>query len=314
MDPLETVIFEKDTTLMIMLGAARRGHEVFYLPEEGISLREGKLFFHSTRVTPQPIPQKPFILKETLTLSQNDIHAVFIRLDPPFDQRYLENTWLLDHLPKRIPAINSPLGLRSVNEKIWAAQFKNIVPPTLIGAAQDDLLEFINQQNDVIAKPTDAFGGKGVFHITKGDTNTPVILETLTQHYKRPIVLQKYLAPSAEGDKRILLLNGEILGSLMRVHSNNSHRNNLFAGGKPQAATISSRDKEIVSVLKPYLQKLGLYFVGIDIIGDYLIEVNVTSPTCLQEMNRLYNVALENNIIDFVEQWLIRRPSQAPRT
>jgi len=302
MDPLETVAFEKDTTFILMLEAHRRGHEVFFLPEDGISLIEGKVFFHVTRVVPQLVAQQSFIKEKSLTLSQDDIQAVFIRPDPPMDELYFINTWLLDHLPSHIAVINRPSGIRSVNEKIWAAQFNDIVPATIISANKHDLTKFIDHHKDVIAKPTNAFGGQGVFHIEKNHTNTMVILETLSDRYHKPIILQKYIHESKNGDKRILLLNGEVLGALVRMHQEGEHRNNFFAGGKPMPAAITARDEEIVRILKPHLQALGLFFVGIDILGEYLIEVNVTSPTCLQEMNRLYNVKLQEKVIDFVEK------------
>jgi len=287
MNPLETVIFEKDTTLMMMLGAHARGHEVYFLPEDGISLVEGKVYFHVTKVIPQKNIHSPFKKEYTTRLAQDDIHAVFIRPDPPVDEQYLTNTWALDLLPKHIAVINNPSGIRAVNEKVWVSQFTDITPPTIICANKGDLLDFIAKHKNIIAKPTNAFGGTSVFHIEKGSTNTNVILETLTGRYNQAIVVQKYIPESKNGDKRILLLDGKILGAMLRMHEEGEHRNNLFAGGKPMPATINANDKKIVSILKPHLQKLGLYFVGIDILGDYLIEVNVTSPTCLQEMNRL---------------------------
>ena len=302
MDPLETVIFEKDTTFILMLGAHARGHEVFFLPKDGISLVEGKVYFHVTKVTPKAIAHMPFKEEYSARLAQDDIHAVFIRPDPPVDEQYLMNTLLLDHLPKDIAVINSPSGIRTVNEKVWVTQFKNITPPTIIAANKGDLVDFVAKHKNVIAKPTNGFGGSSVFHIEKGSTNTKVILETLTGRYNKAIIVQKYVPESKKGDKRILLLNGNILGALLRMHADGEHRNNFYAGGKPMPATITANDKKIVSILKPHLQKLGLYFVGIDILGDYLIEVNVTSPTCLQEMNRLYNVRLEEKVIDFVEK------------
>jgi glutathione synthase len=302
MDPLETVIFEKDTTFMLMLGAHRRGHKIYYVPKDGISLIEGKVYFHAIKVVPQAVAHMPFKEESAARLSQDDVDAVFIRPDPPFDEHYLMNTWLLDHLPKKVAVINSPSGIRTVNEKVWASQFKNITPPTIISAHQGDLLAFIDKHKDVIAKPTNAFGGQSVFHIQKECTNTKVTLETLTDSYNKAIVVQKYIPAAKKGDKRILLLDGNILGAVLRMHQDGEHRNNFFAGGKALPTTINANDKKIVSILKPHLQKLGLYFVGIDILGDYLIEVNVTSPTCLQEMNRLYNVRLEEKVIAFVEK------------
>ena len=302
MDPLESVKFEKDTTFMMMLCAHTRGHEIYYVPKDGISLMEGKVYFHVTKVIPQLIAHQPFKKESSSRLSQDEIHAVFVRPDPPFDEQYLMNTWALDHLPKNIAVINDPSGIRTVNEKVWVSQFKNITPPTIISANKEDLLSFIAKHKNVIAKPSNGFGGQGVFHIEQRNTNTNVILETLTEKYHKAIIVQKYIPESKNGDKRILLLDGKILGCLLRMHEVGEHRNNFYAGGKPMATTISANDKKIAALLKPHLQKLRLHFVGIDILGDYLIEVNVTSPTCLQEMNRLYNVKLEEKVIAFVEK------------
>ena len=302
MDPLDSIIFEKDTTFIMMLCAHARGHEVYYLPKDGISFIEGKVYFHTIKVIPQAIAYLPFKEEYTARLSQDDIHAIFVRPDPPVDEHYLMNTWLLDLLPKNIAVINNPSAIRTVNEKVWVSQFKNITPPTIVSANKEDLMDFIAKYKSIIAKPTNAFGGQSIFHIEKGNTNTKVILETLTEHYNKAIVVQKYIPEAKNGDKRILLLNGNILGALLRMHEDGEHRNNFYAGGKPKPTVINAKDRKIVSLLKPHLQKLGLYFVGIDILGDYLIEVNVTSPTCLQEMNRLYNLRLEEKIIDFVEK------------
>ena len=307
MDPLSTVIMEKDTSFNLMLAAYRKGHRVYFLPDGGMTLRDGKIFFHVQEVIPQISSANPFIRKNQVVLNEKNVHAVFVRSDPPFDGQYLLNTWLLDHLPKRIPVINSPSGLRVVNEKIWAAQFTALIPPTLIGRHKQDLVDFIHKHKHVVVKPTDGHGGKAVFQIKAGEPNTNVILETVTENFTRDIVMQKYVAESQKGDKRILLLNGEPLGAVLRLHAQDDHRNNIFAGGKTYSTQITARDKKIISVLKPHVRNRGLYFVGIDILGDYLVEVNVTSPTCLQEMNYLYKQHLENKVIAFVEK-LTRSP------
>lgn len=307
MDPLESVVMEKDTTFILMLGAHNKGHEIYFLPKGGITLKNGRLFFHTIKVTPQAVSHEPFVIERPVVLSDSDIDVIFIRTDPPFDANYLMATWLLERLPKSIKLINSPSGIRTVNEKIWATQFTSLVPPTIVSSNKHDLLAFLKDEPDTIAKPTDGFGGQSIFHIHPGHGNTNVILETLTDRWTKEIILQRYVPDSKDGDKRILLLNGEPLGALLRKHSDDDHRNNFFAGGKPLATQITPRDLEIIATLKSELQRLELYFVGIDIIGKYLIEVNVTSPTCLQEMNRLYNVALENKVVEFTEQ-LIRGP------
>ncbi len=302
MDPLENVVMEKDTTFILMLGAHNKGHDIYFLSKGGITLKNGSLQFHVLKVRPQPVAHEPFFIEKPVFLKDTDVHAVFLRTDPPFDGEYLMATWLLDRLPKNVAIINHPAGVRTVNEKIWATQFTSVVPPTIVSSNKHDLLAFLKDEPDAIAKPTDGYGGQSVFHIHPGHGNTNVILETLTERWTKEIIVQRYVLDSKDGDKRILLLNGEPLGAVLRKHSDDDHRNNFFAGGKPLTAEIAKRDLEIISVLKPELQKLGLYFVGIDVIGNYLIEVNVTSPTGLQEMNRLYNVALENNVIEFTEK------------
>jgi glutathione synthase len=306
MDPLESVVPQKDTSFALMLGAQRKGHNVYFLPDGGILRKNHQLFFHVLHVTARDDPQKPFIDQGSVVLSQDEVHVVFIRTDPPFNEAYLRNTWFLDLLPKHIPVINSPSGIRAVNEKIWASRFSSFVPPTLIGRRREDLSAFVREVKDVIAKPMDGYGGQSVFHIKEDGPNTNVILETLTKSWRRDIILQQYIPEAEKGDKRILLLDGEPLGAVLRLHAEDDHRNNFFAGGKPLATEITDRDREIVHALKPDLQKLGLYFVGIDIIGRYLIEVNVTSPTCLREMDKLYHCQLEDRVIDFSENLVDR--------
>lgn len=302
MDPLSTVIMGKDTSFILMLEGHKRGHSIFFVTDGGMTILNGKVYFHAISVIPQKIAENPFILKKNIELSQDEVDCVFVRSDPPFDSQYLLNTWILDRLPKHIPVINSPAGLRTVNEKIWVTQFDSLIPRTFIGRNRQDMLDFIFSEKNVIAKPTDGHGGTSVFHIQPGDKNTNVILESLTKSWSQDIILQQYIPEAQKGDKRILLLNGEPLGAILRVHAPGDHRNNFFAGGKPMATELTGRDKEIIQILKPELQRLGLYFVGIDTIGNYLTEVNVTSPTCLQEMNQIYGENLEVKVIDFAEK------------
>ncbi len=302
MGSLDSVIAKKDTSLALMVAAHRKGHSVFFLPNGGMVVKGKRLKFHVREVLPQFDEEQPFINKGAAVLSDDDVDVVFIRTDPPFNDQYLHNTWLLDLLPAHVPVINRPLGIRTVNEKIWASQFTSIVPRTMIASHKKELLAFLKEEKDVIAKPTNSYGGQSVFHLNANGPNAIVILETLTKNWSRDIIMQEYIPAAEHGDKRILLLDGEPLGVVLRVHSQDDHRNNFFAGGKPLAANINRRDEEIISILKPEFKRLGLYFVGIDIIGDYLIETNVTSPTCLQEMNRLYNCQLEDKVINFSEE------------
>jgi len=311
MDPLHTVNIEHDTTFMLMVGAQARGHKVYFLPQGGMTRTNESTLFHVQEVKPQMVSDQPFIVGKSIVLTDANVHAVFIRTNPPFDQQYLMDTWLLDLVSERIAVINDPNGIRTANEKIWATQFVSFVPPTLIGRNQNDLLEFIYENVDVVAKPTDGFGGQSVFHVKKDDVNTHVILETLSDNYNKNIVLQKYIPEAVDGDKRILLLNGEPLGAVLRVHSKDDHRNNFFAGGKAIKTDINTRELKIIGQLKPKLKELGLYFVGVDVMGEYLIEVNVTSPTCLQEINRLNQTKLEDQVISFVEKLIDQKGSHA---
>ncbi len=301
MDPLEGVNPLKDTTYALMIGAARRGHETFYLPKDGISLHLGALVFDVEAVTATPDGEALFERQGAERLKGSEVDVVFIRTDPPFDAGYLHHTWLLDHAPDNLFVINNPSAVRTVNEKIWALQFTDLVPPSLVTQSIAEATAFLAEQGKIVAKPTDGFGGKGVFIVGQGDTNAGVVFETLTDDGKQAMIAQAYVPEAKVGDKRILLLNGEPLGAVLRVHSKEDHRNNFFAGGKAVATEITDHERAMIEVLRPHLVRMGLYFVGIDVIGDYLIEVNVTSPTCLQEMNSLYTVRLEDRVLDFVE-------------
>lgn len=307
MDPLENIQMEKDTSFILMLGAHKRGHKVYYLPKGGCVLKNGSVHFHATEVVPQLVKGKPFVVEKPVVLNEKEVDTVFIRTDPPFDYDYLMHTWILDRLSHRVVVVNDPAGIRTANEKIWATQFTGIVPPAIVTRNREELLWFIDEHKKVIAKPTDGYGGQSVFCIQKGELNCDVILETLTNNFKKDIILQKFIEEADQGDKRILVLDGEPLAAVLRLHKEGDHRNNFFSGGKPIEADITKRDKKIIKVIKPELKKLGLHFVGIDLLGDYLIEINVTSPACLQEMNRFYHKNLEDQVIAFVEGLVRRR-------
>ena len=305
MNPLDEIKIEKDTSFILMLASHVRGHKIYYLPQGGMFSRDGRIGFHLRHVVPQDNKEQPFVLHERCVLLEDQVEALFIRTDPPFDEQYLFDTWMLDLIKSKIFIMNAPDGIRRVNEKLWVTQFVDLIPPTYVGRDKNDLPDFLAKHNQVIAKPTNGFGGQGVFKIRQGDDNTNVIFELLTKDGLCDIICQKYIPAAMEGDKRILLLNGGPLGAVLRVHGEEDHRNNFFSGGKPVASNITARDQEIIDVLKPHLQSLGLFLVGIDIIGEYLIEVNVTSPTCLREMNRLNHEALEEKVIDFVEEQIL---------
>ncbi len=297
MDPLSAINPAKDTTYMLMLAAHRQGHEVYYVGPDGLSLTSNGLQFESLKVVPQEDRAQPFQILSEQLLPEQSVDAVFVRTDPPFDDRYLMNTWLLDRLSPRVKVINSPSGIRRVNEKIWATQFTDLVPETLITSSLSAAKAFLKTNQQIVAKPANGFGGSSVFKLASGDSNAGVVFETLTNMGRQKIILQRYVAASEIGDKRVLLVDGDPIGAVLRVHSGEDHRNNFFAGGKPAPTSLTPRDLHIIATLKPHLIALGLRFVGIDIIGEYLIEVNVTSPTCVQEINALTGRQLEDEIL-----------------
>ena len=307
MDPLATVDYAKDTTYAFMLGAHAAGHEVFYLPAGGITLEGNRGRFAAVPVVPHDDPEHLFDVSPGVVLSDDDVDVIFIRNNPPFDAHYLMNTWLLDPLTDRMAIINSPAAIRSANEKLWAMQFPDLMPPTLVTQTRNEFDRFLKEHGTIVTKPTDGFGGQGVFILHQEDPNALVVFETLSENETRHIILQGLVPEAIHGDKRILLLDGEILGAVLRVHGENDHRNNFFAGGHAVPTELTERDREIAATLKPYLVQQELHFVGIDVLGDALIEVNVTSPTCLQEINRITGRRLEQQVIAFAEALASRK-------
>lgn len=297
MKPYDDMNYKKDTSYILMKGAAERGHTVYYLPQGGISLMGSAAQFEVEEIQ----VEQPLTIKQKMTLHSDNVDAIFVRTDPPFDSQYLMDTLLLDRLPPHIKVVNSGAGIRTVNEKVFATQFTELTPETLISSNKQMLLKFIKDQGKTILKPTDGFGGSGIFKVSPEAENLSVILETLTHNFTKEVIAQAYIKDAETGDKRILLVNGDPLGAVLRVHPENDHRNNFFAGGHEEPCDISEHDMKIVNRLKPHLIENGLFFVGIDIIGNFLIEINVTSPTCLQEMNRLYSKSLHYEVIEALE-------------
>lgn len=298
MDPTDSLSYKSDTSVLFIREAARRGHTAYYCSKTGIRLKNGSISFTTQRIHCE---DTPFRLDAPCELPDSEIDAVFIRTDPPFDDTYLLHTWLLDHLDPKVFVMNSPAGIRQVNEKLWATQFQSITPDTLVTSDRGDIESFLDTHQRIILKPINGYGGQSIFKVSKGDDNTAVIIETMTQNGCRACIAQAYIPAAEKGDKRILMLNAEPLGALLRVHSSEDFRNNFYSGGRAEKTKITESDLKILDALAPHLKALGLYFVGVDILGEYLVEVNVTSPTCLQEMNQLYGTNLEKKVLQFVE-------------
>ena len=310
MDPLEGVLPDKDTTFAFMLEALTRGHELFHL-----GLKE--LFTHGHRVFGRArrcmvMRESPYFqfLDNGAQYPLEHFDAIFMRKDPPADAAYLFATMLLSLTDRSQTFIlNEPAGLREANEKLYSLNFPDAIPPTIVTYEIARLKQFMGEQGgEMIVKPLDGHGGEGVFHAHSGDRNLNAILETVTRFETRPIMGQRYIPEIRDGDKRLIVLNGEPLGCTLRVPRDDEHRGNIHVGGNCIKAEVTERDRELCRMLRPRLERDGLYFVGLDIIGRYLTEVNVTSPTGIQEIDRLDGVNLEARVVDFVES---RVPRQA---
>ncbi len=300
MDPLSDCIPHKDTSLGLMLSAQAAGHRIYYWAPEAVG--HGQSTLSVTELSIRDHPTHPVEQQVPITLPLDDCDVIWIRLNPPFDHRYLQLTWLLDQLPKHIRIVNSTQGLRTVNEKLWALQFSEYIPDTQVTTQISDYLDFLAQHKTIIIKPTDHFGGQGIFKIHHTDSNRSVAFELLSHGETRPVIVQALVPEAKLGDKRILLLNGQPLGAVIRRQLGDDHRHNLAAGGCAEPGEITQTDWAIIHAVAPSLVELGLHFVGLDVLGDRLIEVNVTSPTCLRELSNFNGRDMGHPIIDWLEQ------------
>jgi glutathione synthase len=314
MDPIQNVLIDKDTTFVFMLESQARGHEVYYLEMGDLFVEHARAMGRSRRIELRREYRNHFTFHGELVSPLSDFDAIFMRKDPPFDVAYLHATQLLD-LAQRDGAfvINNPAGLRAANEKLYALNFSLVIPPTLVSQDPARIKKFLRELGgEMIIKPIDGHGGSGVFYVHREDRNLNSLLEIVTREGKEPIIAQRYLPEVRQGDKRLIVLNGAPLGCTLRVPREDEHRGNIHVGGTCVKAEVTARDREICREVAPRLRQDGLYFVGLDIIGDYLTEVNVTSPTGVQEINALNNVRLEANVIDFVERQVESLQRQRP--
>lgn len=307
MDPIERILPDKDTTFMFMLEAGRRGHEVWYLQLDDLFIERTVPRARVRRVeVRRPTADDPahHHLYEERVARLDELDAVFMRKDPPFDLAFFFATHALSLIePRRTLVVNAPRGLRDANEKLYALNFPDVIPESLVTSDHLRLKTFMAELGgEMIVKPLDGAGGAGVFHLRAGDRNLNAILEAATLDGRRQIMAQRYLPEIRQGDKRIIVLDGEPLGAVLRVPREDETRGNIHVGGATVRAPLTPRDRAICARLAPRLRADGLWFVGLDVIGDWLTEVNVTSPTGIQEINALDGVALERPVLDFVEQ------------
>jgi glutathione synthase len=303
MDPIQSIRPYKDSTFAMLLAAQSRGWEIQYLEQADLFAQDGVSF---GRMRPLRVFDRPgdwfSFLGEGTSARLSELDVILMRKDPPLDLEYLYSTYLLEQAENQGTLIvNRCRSLRDSNEKLAATWFPECCPPTLVSRDSARHRAFLEQEQDVVIKPLDAMGGASIFRIRGGDPNTSVILETLTQHGTRTAMAQRYIPEIRQGDKRILLIDGEpIPYALARVPAEGELRGNLAAGAKGVGVELSDRDRWICEQVGPSLRRRGLLFVGLDVIGDYLTEVNVTSPTCIRELDDLYDLDIAGQLLDAI--------------
>ena len=301
MDPIESVNIDADSSFVLGLEAQRRGHGLFhYLPRD-MFFRDGRIFATARAMKLKRERGNHHQMGRAELLDLAGLDVILMRQDPPFDMSYITATHLLEHIHPTTLVVNDPVHVRNAPEKLFVTHFEGLMPPTLIGCDPRQIRAFREEHRDIIVKPLFGNGGAGVFHIAPGDENLNVVIEMFTQLYREPVIVQRYLPEVRQGDKRIILIDGEAAGAINRVPAAGEARSNMHAGGQPQPAKLTTREKDICTAIGPALKERGLIFVGIDVIGDYMTEINVTSPTGLQEINRFDGVRLEERIWDAIE-------------
>ena len=306
MDPISSINYKKDTTLALLLAAQRRGYRLFYMEQQHLFLENGN---PRAEVRPLKVIENPFKwyeLGEGSSIPLEELDVVLMRKDPPFDSEFIYSTYILEAAERRgTLVVNKPQSLRDCNEKVFATEFPNCTPPLLVSRDQRRLKKFLAEHLDIVFKPLDGMGGTSIFRAKEGDQNVNVILETLTNNGHETIMAQKYLPEITTGDKRILVIDGEVIPfSLARIPATGEFRGNLAAGGQGLVQPLSDRDHWIAEQVAPTLQAKGLIFVGLDVIGDYLTEINVTSPTCVREIDNAQNIGIGDQLVDAIDKRL----------
>lgn len=306
MDPIGSITPYKDTTLAMMLEAQRRGWQLHYMEQPYLYMRDGEVFARYRTVQVRDDNLDWFRFGEETRGPLADMDIVLMRKDPPVDDEYLYTTYLLQVAESHgVLVLNRPQALREVNEKLYTAWFAHCTAPTLVASDGAVIREFLDEQQDIILKPLNMMGGASIFRLRSGDPNIGVVLETMTRHGSRPAMAQRYLPEIASGDKRILMIDGEPLDyALARIPSPGETRGNLAAGGRGEGVPLSERDRWICAQVGPRLRELGLLFVGLDVIGDHLTEINVTSPTCVRELDAIYGLNIAGQLFDCLESRL----------
>lgn len=306
MDPIQGINIKKDSSFAMLLAAQKKGWNLFYIEMQDLFLDQGEAKARVRKLSVERNSEKWFQFLSEDTISLDHLNVILMRKDPPVDAEFIYATHILERAEaKGVFVVNRPQSLRDCNEKLYATAFPQCCPPVLVSRDQKRLKAFCQTHKDVIYKPLDGMGGASIFRVQEGDSNLSVILETLTQHGTKQIMAQGYLPAIKQGDKRILIIDGEpVPYSLARIPSQGELRGNLAAGGTGEARPLTDRDRWIVDQIKDDLRRRGLLFVGIDVIGDYLTEINVTSPTCIQEIDNAFATDIAGQLMNAIEQHL----------
>jgi glutathione synthase len=309
MDPIESINPKKDSTLAMLLSAQTRGFDIVYFRQRDLLVRDGVAFGNGHRITVADDPERWFELGAPWRGPLDTLDTVLMRKDPPFDMEYIYTTYILQLAEDRgLLVVNRPGSLREINEKAYTAWFPECTPPSLVTRDRAELDAFIAEQGKAVLKPLDGMGGRSIFVVAASDVNRNVIVETLTHYETQFILAQRFIPEIADGDKRILLIDGEPIDyALARIPAPGESRGNLVMGAIGDARALTERDRWIASRVGPRLRELGVLFAGLDVIGDYLTEINVTSPTGIRELDRAYGIRIADGLIDSIERRLERR-------
>ncbi|MBQ24846.1 glutathione synthase [Alcanivorax sp.] len=308
MDPIAKIKPWKDSTFAMLLEAQRRGWSLLYMEPGDLYVRDGRTFATTRALSVTDNNDDWYRLADAVNHDLADLDIILMRQDPPFNAEYIYATYLLEKVEREgVLVVNRPGSVRDSNEKLFATDFPQCCAPTLVSSQSTLLRNFVQEFGDTVMKPLDGMGGSNIFRVRKDSPNISVVIEVLTQHGKTPIMAQRFVPEITEGDKRILMINGEpVPYALARIPKEGELRGNLAAGGTGQGRELSDRDRWICEQVGPTLKRKGLYFVGLDVIGDYLTEINVTSPTCIRELDAIFDINIAGQLFDIL---LELRPS-----
>ena len=303
-DPISGFNIKKDTGFAMMLEAEKRGYELYYMEMDDLFLRQGEAFAHAARAHVFDNAEKWYDLAPQQDIALGDLDIILMRKDPPFDTEYIYATYILERAELAgALVVNKPQSLRDANEKLYTAWFSEFTPDTLVTRSAKQIRAFLAEHGDIIMKPLDGMGGASIFRVKEDDANIGVIIETLTEHGKRYAMIQNYIPAIKDGDKRVLVVDGEVVPyCLARIPQKGETRGNLAAGGRGEVRPLTDDERRIAETLAPSLKAKGLLFVGLDIIGDKLTEVNVTAPTCVKEIEAESNFSVTALFFDALER------------